>query len=140
VVTADEPVALSRRIGHHRRAPVAAGVVERVDRAAIGMNDDHRLPGGLPQAEAPGLGDLVDVAGQQPGLAPDVLLLQIVEALIRVAPSWKVRQVREPVGRRIAADLVLHQLPERADFLLVHRIDSSTVQSDWIRVPRDTSL
>ena len=43
VITADEARALARRFRDDRRAAVAARVVERVDRAAVGVNDQDRL-------------------------------------------------------------------------------------------------
>ena len=66
---------LPRGSCHHRRAAMAAGVVERVDRAVIAVHQQYRLAGDLPQQEVALCGQLVDVGGEQPGLAPQVLLV-----------------------------------------------------------------
>ena len=120
VVLAHQPRALAELFGDDGRSPVAASVVEGVYGAAFRMDDEHRLAGVLPQAEAAGLRRLVYVAGQQPGLAPDVLLLQLVEARVRVAPAGNVRQHRKADGRFRAPGFKLHQVPQAGDFLLVH--------------------
>ena len=120
VILADQARPLAFGVGDDWGTPMAAGVVKGIDRAAVGVNEDHRLTRVFPQPEAAGLRDFVDVSGQQPGLAPDVALFEFEKPWVRVASTGQVGQVREPFRRCCAGRLVLHQFAQRGDFLSVH--------------------
>ena len=120
VVFADEPPPFTGSLGDDGCPAMAAGVVEGIDGAALGVHDQHRLAGILPKAEAAGFRNLVHMAREQPGFAPDVLLLQCEEAGVGVATAGQVGQHREAFRRGLARRFVFHEVAQGFDFLAVH--------------------
>ena len=84
------------------------------------MNDEYGLAGILPEAEAAGFRDFVDVACEQPGLAPDVLFLEFEEAGIGIAAAGKVGQGGKTVRRCRSRRFVFHEVAQGIDCLAVH--------------------
>ena len=87
---------------------MTAGVVEGSNLAVVAPHDDDGLAGALPHFVAPGLRELVEVAGEEPGPTPQALTLELEEAAVGVAPT---RQIRES-GKALRRALALRFVPD----------------------------
>ncbi len=103
VIAADQRAArLPRVLAQHRRAAMAAGVVERADEVVVTADDDDGRAAVAPQEIAAPGRQLVHVSGVQPGALPHHAPFDGEPFGIRVATRRNVRQGREAVGRRAA--------------------------------------
>src|SRR3984957_15861571 len=115
VIAADQAVDLTAGSLHQRSAAMPAGVVESADDIVLAAHDEYGCAGLLPEQEAAGLRQLVDMAGIEPAPMPQMLRLEFEKFGVRVAAGRMV-----PLGRGCALRLVLHTVEEALNGCRVH--------------------
>ena len=107
--------------GHNRCAAMAAGVVKGTDLAIHAVDDDDRISDLLPFHEASRFRYLVNMAGEQPGLLPQILLFEVVIFLAGIAPGGQVREMGKVSRWGGASRFPLHQAFHLIDIGRIHR-------------------
>ena len=120
MVGANESRRLARGLGDDGCSAMAASVVEGADLAVFAVDEKDGLSSILPQLETSRLWELVNMSREEPTLTPEVLLLEIVEALVRITPTREVREMGESLGRGVSICFVLHQSVQVPDVDRVH--------------------
>jgi hypothetical protein len=85
VIAADQAFDFTAAFFNERGAAMATGIVERAYRAIFAANDDDGRAGALKEIKAARLRDFIRMTGIEPGLLPQLSLLEIEERRIGIA-------------------------------------------------------
>ncbi len=114
VVAAHQLAAFAIRLAYQCGAAMTARVVERAYLAVVGVKEHHALLGGIEKLVATGLRNFVEMAGEQPRFAPQMLAFERVEMRVGITFAGQIRKGRESIRRRRARAFELDQLPQRS--------------------------
>ncbi len=122
VVLAAQSSRRAALVAHDRRTAMLAGVVERADDPVGTAHDDHRVAQLGEGHVVAGLGHVLGACSDRPGSPEDVGHLQGVELVADVALLRNVGELREPLRRCIACELVVHLITYAFDQRSIHRM------------------